>query len=165
MNQFTFNKSAKEYKPKDNKDSQVEINRLPSNVALLNGQPLNEFSNIKFNLNAKEFSPKKTKKDGFEIGGLDDSEDEKEDSISIKNLDSKLQNNEDIKNEENDIDIDDLIENGIEDIGEDDEEEWIPKFKNCPCCKGYIYKCKETVCQSMGVCYCKAQEEFDPDMK
>lgn len=162
MNQFTFNKSAKEYKPKE---SQCEIMRLPSNIAVFNGQPLNEPNNIKFNLNAKEFSPKKIKKEGFVIGSLDDSDEEKEESISITNLDSKLENvNEDVKADENDIDIEDLIENGIEDIDED-EEEWIPKFKNCPCCKGYIYKCNQTVCQSLGVCYCKAQEEFDPDMK
>ena len=51
-----------------------------------------------------------------------------------------------------------------DDNDENDENEWILKFKNCCCCKGYINKCNGDICSSLGVCYCKAQEEFDPEM-
>ena len=176
---FTFNKAAKEYKPKD------FISSRPSNLAVINGVPgsnqQSDFNNIKFNLQAKEFKPKTT--DGFQIGNLDDDEDEAV-VIPVVPEVKKIQNNfDDIpkakelqantkeKDKEkddtaNDLDIEEIIEQGLEDY--DDEEsdgnEWVPQFKNCTCCKGYINKCSGVICSSLGVCYCKAQEEFDPEM-
>ncbi len=170
---FTFNKGAKEYKPKDTFTSRA------SNIAVNNGNIGNkiqdDLNNIKFNLEAKEFKPKPMEINGYTIGGLD-SDDE--------DVDVKLNQNNNIKDKPeikvlkanpvkekddtaNDLDIEEIIEQGLDDY--DDEEsdgnEWVPQFKNCSCCKGYINKCSGVICSSLGVCYCKAQEEFDPEMK
>ena len=52
----------------------------------------------------------------------------------------------------------------MEELGEDqesDEEKWYPKYHNCECCKGFVYKCKGLACANLGMCYCKMQEECD----
>lgn len=49
-----------------------------------------------------------------------------------------------------------------EDFGEEsDEESWYPKYKDCECCKGFVYKCKGEACSHLKFCVCKIQEECD----
>jgi hypothetical protein len=51
---------------------------------------------------------------------------------------------------------------GNEDFGdESDEESWYPKYKDCECCKGFVYKCKGEACSHLKFCVCKIQEECD----
>jgi hypothetical protein len=39
------------------------------------------------------------------------------------------------------------------------ENEWFPKYRDCSCCKGYIYGCKDSTCAQLGVCGCAASED------
>lgn len=51
---------------------------------------------------------------------------------------------------------------GVEEYGEEsDEESWYPKYKDCECCKGFVYKCKGEACSHLRFCVCKIQEECD----
>ena len=43
---------------------------------------------------------------------------------------------------------------------ETDKEIWIPKYQNCECCEGFVYKCKGIACESMDSCYCKFTAEM-----
>ena len=169
---YLFNKAAKEYKPKETVTSRL------SNIAVINGnignQQQSDFNNIKFNLGAKEFKPKPIEINGYKIGGLDEDEEDVDIKFNNKSIENDLKevkiiqaNTEKEKDDTaNDLDIEEIIEQGLDDY--DDEEsdgnEWVPQYKNCACCKGYINKCSGVICSSLGVCYCKAQEEFDPEM-
>jgi len=44
---------------------------------------------------------------------------------------------------------------------ESDKEIWIPKYQDCDCCQGFVFKCKGPACLNMEVCYCKATDECD----
>eukprot|EP01115_Flamella_aegyptia_P005736 TRINITY_DN24052_c1_g1_i1.p1 TRINITY_DN24052_c1_g1~~TRINITY_DN24052_c1_g1_i1.p1 ORF type:complete len:166 (+),score=23.65 TRINITY_DN24052_c1_g1_i1:60-557(+) len=35
------------------------------------------------------------------------------------------------------------------------KDEWYPASRNCNCCNGYIYGCKDQTCNSLGVCGCQ----------
>lgn len=68
--------------------------------------------------------------------------------------------------EPNDDELDmimkDMMENNdMEAEEESDDEKWFPKFKDCECCKGFVYKCKGNACQYLGACYCKVKNECD----
>ncbi len=43
----------------------------------------------------------------------------------------------------------------------EDEDKWIPKYKDCECCSGFVYKCKGEACLSLGECYCKMKDDMD----
>lgn len=70
---------------------------------------------------------------------------------------------------------DEYLENQIDEIMKDfDEcEKFEERMKDCSCCKGYVYKCKGAICQSLGKCQCmvheemesQAQEDFIPECK
>ena len=50
----------------------------------------------------------------------------------------------------------DVVENDIlDEFGEepDDEDKWYPKYKDCECCKGFVFKCKGKACENLGQCY------------
>ena len=47
----------------------------------------------------------------------------------------------------------------------DDEDKWIPKYKDCPCCYGFVYKCKGDTCSSLGQCYCKMKDDVENEKK
>lgn len=53
----------------------------------------------------------------------------------------------------------------IDDIELFNKDEFDPNFKNCTCCKGFIYNCKSKVCENLGVCQCKAHSEMEEDAK
>ena len=74
--------------------------------------------------------------------------------------------------------IDDMIGNELEkevmselqkhrnmdyDYESDDEETWIPDYRNCTCCHGFVYKCKGKTCISMGQCYCKMKDDLEKE--
>ena len=44
-----------------------------------------------------------------------------------------------------------------------DEEKWFPKYKDCECCHGFVYKCKGDTCSSLGQCFCKMKDDVDDD--
>lgn len=48
----------------------------------------------------------------------------------------------------------------MENLEESDlQDDWIPASRNCSCCKGYAYGCKDPTCQSLGVCGCIAEAD------
>ena len=47
----------------------------------------------------------------------------------------------------------------------DEEDKWIPKYKDCPCCYGFVYKCKGDTCASLGQCYCKMKDDIEDEEK
>jgi hypothetical protein len=49
----------------------------------------------------------------------------------------------------------------FEEEEESDDEKWFPKYKDCECCKGFIYKCKGDVCLNMDACNCKMKDECE----
>ncbi len=163
-NNIVFNKEAKEYVPKKKKqeeDKSIVTNTtnpqsIPSKnqeneVDVIEDDKENQ-KNIQFNLNAKEYVPKKeTEISGYKIEGLDDDAEEEESEDEII---------DELVNQE----LNDPIDPYALDEDESDDEKWFPKYKECACCEGYIYKCSGDVCTSLGVCFCKAQEDYDPEV-
>ena len=95
---------------------------------------------LDFNLNAKEYKPK-------EKGEVNDNEEEEE------------------VQEKMDMIVKDMAEDAVmEELGNegsDDEDVWLQKYKDCPCCQGFVYKCKGETCSSLGQCYCKMKDDCD----
>ena len=52
------------------------------------------------------------------------------------------------------------IEEMVDDISED-EDKWLPMYRNCECCKGFVFNCKGKTCSELGKCYCKLKDECD----
>ena len=95
---------------------------------------------LNFNLEAKEYKPKNK-----ELEEEDDQEvNDKIDMIA------------------NDMVVNDLIEAAKDNDSEDeDENKFFDKYKNCTCCKGYVYKCNGEACKSLGQCYCKMSDDCE----
>ena len=93
---------------------------------------------LNFNLEAKEFVPKSNQEEIED----DDEEDQEQLDMIMK----------------------DVVENDIlDEFGEesDDEDKWYPKYKDCECCKGFVYKCKGKACENLGQCYCKMKDDCE----
>ena len=101
---------------------------------------------IDFSLKMKEYKPKEI----VEYVEADDEEDENE----IK--------------EKMDMIVKDMVEDDIiEEIGNEeseDEDKWFPKYKDCDCCQGFIFKCKGQTCADLGQCYCKMKDDCDKEV-
>ena len=97
---------------------------------------------LQFNLEAKEYKPKEKVE---YVEGDDDEDDEVKEKM--------------------DMIVKDMVEDEVmEEIGNDeseDEDKWVPKYKNCECCHGFVYKCKGDTCSSLGQCYCKMKDDCD----
>ena len=98
---------------------------------------------LDFNLDAKEYKPKPA----VEYVEADDDDDD-----------------EQIK-EQMDMIVKDMVEEEVmQELGDDDsedEDKWLPKYKDCECCHGFVYKCKGATCQALGQCYCKMKDDCD----
>ncbi len=126
-----------------NKINRKEENKLNINAVEYMPRKKNE-EKIKLNLNAKEYHPKQK-----------------------ENIEEVEENNEELDMImkdmiENDI-LDEMAENDSLDSDSADEDKWYPKYKDCECCKGFVYKCKGNACQSLGQCYCKMKDDCDDD--
>ena len=131
-----LNKDAKEFIPSKN--------RVPQNLNL--------------NLEAKEYIPK-PHKEKIEYVEADDDEDNDE---QVKEEIDMMMHDE-IENEV----MDELANQGKLDNDNDsdsaDEDKWLPKYKDCECCHGFVYKCKGEACSALGQCYCKMKDDVDID--
>lgn len=144
LKNLTLNSNAKVYVPRKTKTN--ESNQTSESQA----------EKLNLNLNAEEFKPKTQQptdyQNPYQIRQLDDEENEED---------------EDLENEEVDMIVNDLVENEayeeFEEEDESDDEKWFPKYKDCECCKGFIYKCKGSACVNMGACYCKMKQECDDE--
>ena len=136
LKNVTFNKDAKPFVPRKNKSNEND------------NQNENQKEKLNFNLEAKEYVPKTN-------------------SNNLYQAHEEPQDDEELANEELDMIVNDLVENEAyeeyEDEEESDDEKWFPKYKECECCKGFIYKCKGSACTNMGVCYCKMKDECDDE--
>ena len=65
---------------------------------------------------------------------------------------------------ENEV-MDELANHGQLDNSDDsiDEDKWLPKYKDCECCHGFVYKCKGEACSALGQCYCKMKDDVDDE--
>ena len=99
---------------------------------------------LNFNLEAKEYQPKEKPKNKE----LDEEED-----VEVNNkLDMIV----------NDMVVNDLIEEAKDNDSEDeDDNKFFDKYKNCTCCKGYVYQCNGEACKSLGQCYCKMSDDCE----
>ena len=98
---------------------------------------------LEFNLEAKEYKPKQVVE---YVEGDDEDEDDE-----VK--------------EKMDMIAKDMVEEEVmEEMGKDDsedEDKWYPNYKDCNCCKGFVYKCKGEICADLGQCYCKMKDDCD----
>ena len=103
---------------------------------------------LNFNLEAKEYKPKDKPKNKE----LDDEDDEE--------VNNKM-----------DMIVNDMVENDLieaekdNDSDDEDENKFFDKYKNCSCCKGYVYKCNGEACKSLGQCYCKMSDDCENEEK
>ena len=99
---------------------------------------------IDFNLTAIEYRPKLA----VEYIEADDDDDEEED---VK--------------EKMDMIVKDMVESEVmEEMGNEvseDEEKWLPEYKDCECCHGFVFKCNGITCADLGQCYCKMKDDCD----
>lgn len=140
---FNFNVNAKSYVPKSKRLNKEE-NKNTNNK---NEELSNNFeSKLKLNLDASEYIPNK--------------------QIQVPDYPEYTVNDlEDYDGDEFDMIMKDIIDNEVmeEEEEESDDEKWFPRFKECECCRGYVYKCKGTACVNLGVCYCKMKDECDDE--
>ena len=119
----------------------------------------NKKPNQTLNKEAKEYVPSKNKKLNFNLDAK-----EYKPKSEQKNIDLEEEDDEEInKNMDmivNDMVVNDLIEEAQNDSDED-ENKCFPKYKNCVCCKGYVYKCNGETCKSLGQCYCKMSDDCE----
>ena len=59
--------------------------------------------------------------------------------------------------------MNELNQKGEFDDDSEDEDKWFPKYKDCECCHGFVYKCPGESCKNLGQCYCKMKDEVDND--
>ena len=118
----------------------------------------------KLNVNAQEYKPKKKKLENEKLKFNLNAKEYEPKNYNKQEVDEDEENNEEI-----DMIVKDMVENDIlDEIGEDeqesdsaDEDKWYPKYKDCECCKGFVYKCKGEACQSLGQCYCKMKDDCE----
>ena len=139
---LTLNTNAKVYVPRKAKENEK------------NESENFQQEKLNLNLNAEEYKPNPQKVDynnPYQIKQVEDDEEEED---------------EELENEELDMIVNDLVENdALEEFEEEesDDEKWFPKYKDCECCKGFIYKCKGDACINMGTCFCKMKDECDDE--
>ena len=109
------------------------------------------------NKNAKEYIPTKRRikreKDESNIQ-----------KIQYIEADDDEEEENDIKEKIDKIEKDMIEEEAIEELGDDlsdDEDKWFPMYRDCECCKGFVYNCKGEACVDLGQCYCKMKDECD----
>ena len=129
----TLNKDAKEYVPSKN--------RVPDK--------------IKLNLDAKEYKPKPAKEKIEYVEADDDDEDNDE---QVKDQIDMMMRDE-IENEV----MNELTKEEQIDDDSEDEDKWFPKYKDCDCCHGFVYKCPGESCKNLGQCFCKMKDEVEGD--
>ncbi len=114
----------------------------------------------KLNKEAKEYIPTKNRKLNFNLEA-------KEYTPKNKNSNKDFDEEDDEVNKKMDMIVNDMIVNDLieeakdHDSDEEEENKFFEKYKNCKCCKGYVYKCQGDTCKSLGQCYCKMSDECE----
>ena len=106
---------------------------------------------LNFNLEAPEYKAKET----VEYVESDDDDEEIQQEFDMIIGDA-------VENEVmNELAKERKLDNSSEDS--EDEDKWIPKYKDCECCSGFVYKCKGKTCSSLGECYCKMKDDIEEE--
>ena len=132
----TLNKEAKEFIPTKN--------RVPEK--------------LKFNENAKEYVPKEQREIKPKIKTVYIEGDDEDEEEQVKDQIDMMMRDE-IENEV----MDELTKEGQVEDDSEDEDKWYPKYKDCECCHGFVYKCPGESCKNLGQCYCKMKDEVEND--
>ena len=132
----TLNKEAKEFIPTKN--------RVPEK--------------LQFNKNAKEYIPKEQREIKPKIKTVYIEGDDEDDEEQVKDQIDMMMRDE-IENEV----MDELTKEGQVEEDSEDEDKWYPKYKDCECCHGFVYKCPGESCKNLGQCYCKMKDEVEND--
>jgi hypothetical protein len=155
-----LNIKAKEFVPKKKINNTNPSINLTNNTTNTNTNSEVENKLLKLNLNASEYVPSNSINSQIQMIP--------QNSYNEQNLyeNSKEANDDEDFEEPNDDELDmimkDMMENDeVECDEESDDEKWFPKYKDCECCKGFVYKCKGNACQYLGACYCKVKNECD----
>jgi hypothetical protein len=154
---YNFNVNAKSFIPKSKRNA----NNYISNSSSVQSSCIvtNDFDKLKFNLYADEYKPKNTFNN--QVHNFFNNDYEYEDKTD------EFKNDDKEEAEEFDMILKDIINNEvleeIEDDEESDEDKWLPKYKDCNCCKGYVFKCKGPACINLGTCFCKMQDDCEED--
>ncbi len=178
MTDNLLNKNAKIYIPKSKKNDNDENKVINTNINKDDISPSKSNVNVEIkdnnnedikkidklleniDINSKQYIPNKNI-NGYKVEGLEEEDEENEDDSEeeeiIENQLDQIIDNE-IINQHDAL----FLDNEEDEIS--DEDKWYPKFANCECCKGYLHKCENEVCKSLSVCYCKAQEDYDPEI-
>jgi len=141
---------AQEYIPKKKLQAkQVNSNNNPSMPVTNNHQSntvddtSNQFTKLKFNLDAEEYVPRKNMNN---CG-----------NYFVKNYEDDDGN---VEGDELEIIMKDIMDD--EELSDNEEEDkWWPKYQNCECCKGYIYRCSGKACEHLDSCYCKIKDDVE----
>lgn len=119
----------------------------------------------KLNKNAKEYVPTKKRipeKIDFNLTAIEYRP--KQAVEYIEAGDDEEEEDEDVK-EKMDMIVKDMVETEImEEMGDEeseDEDKWFPKYKDCECCHGFVFKCKGLTCSDLGQCFCKMKDDCD----
>ena len=108
------------------------------------------------NKNNKEYIPTKRRIKREEESNIQ--------KIQYIEADDDEEEENDIKEKIDKIEKDMIEEEAIEELGDDlsdDEDKWFPMYRDCECCKGFVYNCKGEACVDLGQCYCKMKDECD----
>ena len=132
----TLNKEAKEFIPTKN--------RVPEK--------------LKFNEKAKEYVPKEQREIKPKIKTVYIEGDDEDEEEQVKDQIDMMMRDE-IENEV----MDELTKEGQVEDDSEDEDKWYPKYKDCECCHGFVYKCPGESCKNLGQCYCKMKDEVEND--
>lgn len=143
---LNLNTNAKVWVPKSKREVQEGKNETTLSSSTNGLSSTSEKLNL--NLSAKEYVPGNYQNQ--EVEAEPEEEGEEEDEA-----------------EEFDMIMKDIINNeALEEMEEDDEsdeDKWFPKYKDCECCKGFVYKCNGVACANMDACYCKVKDECDEE--
>ena len=119
------------------------------------------------NKNAKEYVP--TKNRVPEKLNLNLDADEYKPKPVVEYVEAENDDDDEQVQEQMDMIVKDMVEQDImnelkedlEDDDSEDEDKWLPKYKDCECCHGFVYKCKGSTCKALGECYCKMKDDCE----
>ena len=115
------------------------------------------------NKDAKEYVP--TKKRNQDKLNLDLNAKEYKPKPAVEYVEADDDDDDEQVKEQMDMIVKDMVEEEVmQELGNDDsedEDKWLPKYKDCECCHGFVYKCKGETCQALGQCYCKMKDDCD----
>lgn len=161
MNQFQVNSN-----PYNNFYYQNSYMNNMGNISSLYHQQENEFYGNNSFQNYNNYIPNQTPQVASYSNyhtGTEAQVQAEEGASRVSRQNKALGNEKFVEQEESPVNEDFYMKDNNELIEDDetDKEIWFPKFQNCDCCQGFVYKCQGPACLNMGVCYCKVTDEID----